>query len=173
MNRGCSAGAVLLAVTTFAACGGKEQTPAPSPPPAATTGPKAPAAAVSIDACQLLTKQEVEAALGRTVGDAIPEATPPFFGCRFAAPSGFDGAAMTVGVYGSPPEALATFEMALKINSYQQVSGVGDRAYLSPINDITVLKGRYELSVDVTLSKGDERAAARRLAELAVARLPG
>jgi hypothetical protein len=40
------------------------------------------------------------------------------------------------------------------------------------MNDITVLTGRYELAVDVNLMDDDQAPVARKLAGLAVARLP-
>jgi len=170
MDRGHKARVIVPAVLTLAACGGQPRTAPPAASPAATA---APAPAASIDACSLLTRQEVEAALGKAVGEGTPETTPPVFGCRWAVPASFDGASITVVIYDSPAQALAAFETALKINNYDQVAGVGDRAYTGLIFDITVLKGRHELAVDVTVSAGDEKAAARRLAEQAVARLPG
>lgn len=164
----CNASCLVVALLALPACAEKQQAPAPRSAQAAAA---APAAAVQVDACQLLTKQEIEAALGKSVGEPVPETTPPVFGCRWAAP-GFDGVGVSVLVFSSPTEALAGFEMALKINNYDQIAGVGDRAYTSPIYEITVLKSRFELSVDVTLSGADRLAIAKRLAEKAVGRLP-
>lgn len=164
----CNASCLAAALLALAACAEKQQAATPQPSQAAAA---APAAAVQVDACQLLTKQEIEAALGKSVGEPVPETTPPVFGCRWAAP-GFDGVSVAVLVFGSPTEALGAFEMALKINNYDQIAGVGERAYTSPIYEITVLKSRYELSVDVTLSQADRLAIAKQLAEKALARLP-
>ena len=53
------------------------------------------------------------------------------------------------------------------------MEGIGDRAYDSrPIGDITVLKGKYELSIDVSASGQDEFEVAKELAAKAVDRLP-
>lgn len=166
---------VMASVAALAACGGRESAPPPkpSPSPMARQLPMArPSAGVSLDACQLLTRQEVEAALGKPVGEGAPESMPQLAACHWAARSAPDSARVAVTVYDGAAQARAAFEMAVKINGYRTVRGVGEDAYASPMYDLTVLSGRYELAVDVSLLADEPAPAARRLAQQAVARLP-
>lgn len=59
---------------------------------------------------------------------------------------------------------------------YEEVEGIGDRAIRSqPINDISVLSDRYEISVGLYLVSEDddtEFEMAREIAALVVDRLP-
>jgi len=77
--------------------------------------------------------------------------------------------------YDNADDAESIFQLAIDINDYPEVDGIGDRAYDSrPIGDITVLKGKYELSVDVAnVSTSDaDFEVAKDLAKKAVDRLP-
>jgi hypothetical protein len=164
--------AAVGALSALAACGGKESAPPPTPAPSATgrSLPMAlPSIAVSLDACQLLTRQEVEAALGTPVGDP-PQATGT--ACRWAARSGPDAAMVTVIVHESPAQARKAFQKAVEVNGYKTVSGLGDGAYSSPMYDLTVLSGKYELAVDVSLLADEAGPVARKLAAQAGKRLP-
>ena len=168
--------AVVLVVIALAACGGRERTP-PTPSPSATArGARmpltVPPSGVSLDACPLLTRQEVGAALGTAVGDGVPQKMGQAASCRWAAPSGLESANLSVTVYDGAPQARAAFEAAVKINRYRSVPGLGEGAYTSPMYDLTVLTGRYELAVDVNVMQDEQTSVARRLAEPAVARLP-
>ena len=52
-------------------------------------------------------------------------------------------------------------------------SGFGDRAYRSPIYDITVLKGRYEVSVDISHKGADaDFEKAKEVTPEVLSRLP-
>lgn len=164
----------IAIVTT--ACGGNDNATAskqpPPPPPSRPPAPRAPAP--SIDACSLLTRSEAEAALRKPVKDPARSDVAPVFSCRFAAAEGFDTVSLTVTIYDDARQANDAYVMALKINNYKEVAGLGDRAYESPISDITVLAGRYELSVDVSMSaieKDAEVKKAKDLATRALARL--
>jgi len=172
--------ALLLAVTTLAGCGGKES-PAPSPAPAASPSAQVrsvpmpmapPSSAVSLDPCQLLTRKEVEGALATAVGEGVPQKMPQAASCRWAAPSGLETASLSVTVYDGAADARAAFKKAVETNGYRTLSGLGQGAYRSPMYDLTVLTGRYELAVDVNLMQDDQMPVARRLAQQAVARLP-
>ena len=79
---------------------------------------------------------------------------------------------MGVTVYDAAPQARAAFAAAVKANGYRSVPGVGQDAYTSPMYDLTVLAGRYELAVDVNIMDDDQTPVARKLAQQAVARLP-
>jgi hypothetical protein len=128
-----------------------------------------------IDVCALLTKEEVEAVIGMPAGSAQPEeSAPPFFGCRYEE----DGLSQMVSIgvlaWGDAEEAEASFEFGA--DQYPAVEGIGDRAYNSqPIDDLTVLAGRYELSVGLYFVSDDdeaELAMASELAAVALDRLP-
>lgn len=130
-----------------------------------------------IDACGLLTKEEVEAALGASVGDPVPDPSPPpFYGCSYEAPSpGFEQVSYYVIIWDDEEAALASFQQDIDINDYPEVSGIGDRAYdARPAFGLTVFKGKYELSLDIFSDIEDEAewAAIKDLAAKAVDRLP-
>ena len=176
MSRKCLA--LVLAVTTLAACGGREDTPpssAPGPSPSARARavPMAvPSPAVSLDPCELLTRQEVEAALRKPVGEAVAQKMTRAASCRWAAPSGLDSANVSVIVYDSASAARAAFDKAVKDHGYRSVPGLGEGAYSSPMYEVTVLANKYELAVDVSLLADEPAPVARKLARQAVARLP-
>ena len=159
-----------------AACGGADEPDAAPKPPPTTTSRPAPAAppAVSFDACTLLTRAEAEAALGQPVGDPLRGDVPPVFSCSYVTASRLNNVQMTVTLYADAREAHDAYVMTLEINNYPEITGLGDRAYRSPISDVSVLKGRYQLSVDVSLSidKDAQVDKAKALAAQALARLP-
>jgi uncharacterized protein DUF3558 len=172
--------AVLLAVAVLAGCGGKEGTP-PTPAPAAAASPTAqaraipmaaPSSSVSLDPCRLLTGQEIAAALHTAVGDGVAQKRPQSVSCRWAAASGLESATVSVTVYGDAKEARAAFDEAVEANGYRPLRGLGQGAYSSPMYDLTVLSGRYELAVDVNVMSEDQAPVARSLAQQAVPRLP-
>ena len=127
-----------------------------------------------IDVCALVTQEEAGAAIGSPVGEPVEENVPPIYSCSYDTP-GFDGVSVIVVEYADAAQAEAAFQMAIDINDYEEVTGVGDRAYRSyPIFDLNVLTGRYELSVDVTDSSEEEQQyqKASELAEKALSRMP-
>lgn len=165
------------------------QTPPETPPPIETQAPaeseapsqpdenvptEAPSTGSAIDACELVTKEEVEAVLGSPVGEPVEEVVPPIYGCSYKTEE-LDGVSLVLVEYDDASQAEASFQMAIDINNYAEVSGIGERAYLAyPIFDINVLVGRYELSVDVfdSSEKEEQYEKARDLAEKALGRLP-
>ncbi len=130
-------------------------------------------AAGAVDACSLVTKDEAEAALGAPVSDGEAQEFPPIYNCRYQTED-FDILDVTVVVYDDDETAEASYEMALDINDYPEIGGLGERAYDGrPIGGVNVLQGRYELSVDVSAGESDEDFdTATGLAERAVDRLP-
>jgi hypothetical protein len=180
--------AVLLALTLTAcgAAGDTVETDAPAPTAgdgAATGQPDATAPpsvtdsqpSADIDACALVTQDEVESIVGMAVGAPEPEdAPPPFFGCRYEDDEILP--VVTVGIIASEStdDAVSLFEFGA--DQYPAVEGLGDRAYRSqPIDEITVLAGRYELSVGLYFVSEDDDAEfemAREIAELVLSRLP-
>ncbi len=130
-------------------------------------------AADAVDACSLVTKDEAEAALGAPVGEGEAGEFPPVYNCRYQTED-FDILDVTVLVFDDDETAELAYEMALEINDYPEIGGLGERAYDSrPIGGVNVLQGRYELSVDVSAGESDEDFdTATGLAARAVDRLP-
>lgn len=162
-----------------AASAGAPDTTAATDTPVATGGAATTATAAGagggetgeeIDICALVTQQDVEAAIGMPAGPAQPDSMPPFFGCRYELET--DIVTVGVWVWDDADAAEASFEMVA--DQYPAVEGVGDRAYNSPIDDLTVLSGRYEISVGLFLSldDADELAMASDVAALLIERLP-
>jgi len=197
---GALAALFLLALSglfLLAACGGDDEespgTPSGTRAPAATqttTGTQAPAETASpeteetataapqasggeIDPCALVTKEEAEAIIGESLDEPVVTITELLVSCLYSTPD-FDSVNVDVLIYDDEDQAEGGFEMALDINDYPEVEGIGDGAYDSrPIGDITVLKGKYELSVDVSVGEGDaDFETAKDVAAKAVDRLP-
>ena len=183
--------ALSVVFVGLAACGGddSEEVSTVAPPqatqevvteePEATEGPQATEAsegeeAVSgVDACELVTRDEAEAVLGASVGEPTREDTPPISACSYET-ADFDSVSVSVLTYDDSDQAEEGFQIAIDINDYPEVSGIGERAYdARPISGVTVLKGRYELDVDVNLEGSEaDFEAAKELAATAVERLP-
>jgi hypothetical protein len=167
---------VLLFVSGLAAsaagCGAADDDrPAAKAPAAAKTSmPAAP----PVDACALLTRAEAEAALGKSTGEPIRSDVAPVFSCSYVTPDRVNNVSVNVMSYGDARQAHDSFQMAVKVNNYEEISGLGDRAYKSVVHDVVVLKGRYEVSLDVTLplEKDEQIAKARELAGRVLPRLP-
>lgn len=127
-----------------------------------------------LDACALITQSEAEQVLGTSTGAGEPEDTPPIYSCSYETDN-FDLVQVVVVVYEDNAQALDAYQMAIDINGYPELSGLGDRAYnAQPIFDVNVLKGNVEISIDISDSSDDvtqlENAIA--LAQVALTRLP-
>jgi len=123
-----------------------------------------------VDACALLTEEEVGAVLGTSVPVGEPQNFDPFFGCSWITET-FDSADISVTV-GDAGESLYEFNN----DDAEEIDGLGDRAqYLTGLLGLLeVLKGDYYLSVSVNsfeMEDDDIRDASIELAEHAVARL--
>jgi len=126
----------------------------------------------TVDACALLSADEAEAAIGAPVGEPTQENTPPVFACSYEA-AGFEGLSVVVVVFQDADQAADAFQSAIDINDYDEVSGIGERAYTSVIYDLSVLTGKYEVSIDVNpAGDGDEAELAKSVAVTVLARLP-
>ena len=137
----------------------------------ATTAPQA--SGGDIDPCALVTKDEAEAIIGESLGDPLVTITELLVSCLYSTPD-FDSVNVDVLIYDDEDQAEGGFELALDINDYPEIEGIGERAYDSrPIGDITVLNGKYELSVDVSVGDGEaDFETAKDVAAKAVGRLP-
>lgn len=182
--------AMLSAALLLSACGGggntstgeKTQPPAgaataatarTSPAPTAQPSP----AGAEIDPCALVTKAEIEAAVGTAVLDPKSERLANLASCSFHDPAApiFSLASVTVFAAASESDAREIFDLA-KGNAadVQEVDGLGDDAYWDDIlGTLQVLEGTYEISVDVASGEGaDQRRAAEDIAARALSRLP-
>ena len=188
--------AALSGLILVVACGGDDgestATPGGTRTPAATaaaTGTRAPAATASlratqaatatpqastgeIDPCALVTKEEAEAIIGESLDEPLVTITELLASCLYSTPD-FDSVNVDVLTYDSEDDAKSLFQLAIDINDYPEVEGIGDQAYDSrPIGDITALKGKYELSVDISVEGGDaDFETAKDVAAKAVDRL--
>lgn len=179
-------------VLLLAACSGDDGSAGDDPgaattPTAASSTTSAPTATVAttsggdetaggdIDVCALVPGGEVEAVIGMPVGPAQRDDFEDlFYGCRYEEEALTQVVTLGVIAYEDAEEAEDSFEFGA--DQYPAVDGIGDRAYNSqPIDDITVLAGRYEVSVGLYFVADDddtEHAMARELATLLLDRLP-
>ena len=150
---------------------GATQTPAAAATQAATPAPQA--SGGEIDPCALVTKAEAEAIVGESLGDPVVTNTQMLTSCIYSTPN-FDSVGVDVLTYNNEDDAKSGFQLAIDINNYPKIDGIGDGAYDSrPIGDITVRKGKYELSVDVNTDDAEaDFQTAKDLAAKAVDRLP-
>jgi hypothetical protein len=145
-----------------------------------TTGGQT-ADAEEFDVCTLVTQAEVEGILGQTVGAPTytsmgsAGAAAGLHGgdCRFEA-TGIT-AVVSIGVLAWSDEDDAESSFSL-FDLDDEIEGLGDKAVSTqPVGDISVLQGRYELSVDLYFVNDDDETdldMARQIAEIAVSRLP-
>jgi hypothetical protein len=192
----------LSGLVLLAACGGNNeestatpagtraptatQAPAETPSAAATESPAAEATQTAtaapqasggeIDPCALLTKAEVEAAIDTSVTEPEPEQSANLVACNYNDPNTpiFHLVSVTVLIGGDAAEAKDLYDLA-KGNAAdaQTVSGIGDDAFWdSVLNGLEVLKGKYDIRIDVSPDDLDELTAAKDLATKVVDRLP-
>ncbi len=130
-------------------------------------------AATGVDACSLLTAEEVGAALGKPV-TAVTVTTGQAASCAYHDASHQPDKLVEFIVYSlTPSQAKGTFE-ATKGGGRDQVAvpGIGDDAYWDKTFGLSVLKGRYEVGISVTDSSVDGLKVARTLASKLLSRLP-
>jgi len=130
----------------------------------------------TIDACSLLTKAEVEAAIGTSVTGPEPEQSANLVACNFNDPNTpiFHLVSVSVLIGENANDASDVYELA-KSNAAdaQTVGGIGNDAFWdSVLNGLEVLKGKYDIRIDVSPDGGDQLAIAKDLAAKVVARLP-
>lgn len=133
-----------------------------------------PSSGGAIDACVLITQAEAEAVLGEATGPGQRDDAPPIYSCSYQT-SDFDVVSVVVLVYDDNLQAQAGYQMAIDINAYPEITGVGDRAYnAQPIFDVNVLSGNVEVSVDISDATDDATQLRKSidLARLVLNRLP-
>jgi hypothetical protein len=131
----------------------------------------------AVDACALVSKAEVEAAVGAALLDGEPEQFANLSTCSYKDPASpiFTVAGLSVLVTASDSDAQEVFDLA-KSNAagVKEVDGLGDSSYWDDVlGTLQVVQGIYELSVDVASYEGtDQLSAAEDIARTALSRLP-
>lgn len=125
----------------------------------------------AINPCELLTVEEVSAALGEEASAVEPRDFDPVVSCTYETET---LNSVSVSVYADSREMVeAYFESGNEAS--EVIEGVGERAYwYEPFGDLDVLSGEYYLAVSVSSSDGeiDELETAKTLAQAAIGRLP-
>jgi hypothetical protein len=146
-------------------------------------------AARAKDACQLITADDVKAALGTDVQKAPPTMLPPsspgleYSMCRFKAPAGKATVSLLARYATSRPNDsipdLIAQQRAQKMPNVREVKGVGDGAMASSsmvlgknMYQLTFYKGKYIFLLITIDSKMDDAAAERAARALAAKILP-
>jgi hypothetical protein len=164
---------LILSVAVFAACGTETSDKAT---PATTT---ASTTARPVDACTLLTRDDVVAAMGHK-GFSPGKSRDGGMACRF--PSAL-GNSVTVYAQAAPrkqwDELRATLAREGKVGTEVDVPGIGDAAYYWDAR-LYVHRGSYEVTIHISASRPTptaadterDRAAALVMGKRAVERLP-
>lgn len=147
---------------------------ADSTPSAARTATTSGAA---LDGCSLLTKQEVEAVIGKTVEpEKMTTSSAEYFGCSYLDPAHKPQYFVGLTILASTPTQAKGAYDSLKYGatSPKAIAGLGDEAYWNgERNTLEVLKGTYFISLDLTSdATTDTLKAAQALAPKLLARLP-
>jgi hypothetical protein len=150
--------------------------------PAATTAAAAtaqkPSASIQInsDACLLLTKQEVEAVLGKAVEPVNMSQPPAMYDCEYTIPGKkplkYAGFAFTAI---DQTQAKAAYEMQkAAATDREPVAGLGDDAYWNEtMGALGILKGKYDITLSVSVvATYDRFKAAKEFAGKLLSRLP-
>jgi hypothetical protein len=131
-------------------------------------------AAGAIDMCALLSQEEVSAVIGQEAGAPAADDMSPFYGCRYESEDVTP--IVSVGVFAWDDESQAESSFSFGADQYEEVPGLGDAAYRSqPIDEVTVLHGRYEISVGlyfVSEDDDEEFEMGVELAQMVLERLP-
>jgi len=107
--------------------------------------------AVEVDTCALVTKEDAEAILGQTVGDAQQGDLGGGTSCTYHTVSkgrGRDFGVLTVIVRPDAQTSVETFKLLASLKkTAKPVDGIGDYAYVSG-NSIFVLKNKAEITLE-------------------------
>jgi len=172
----CGSGTPSTSEASVTTTGGFATTAAPSESTAQTpdtkTGPTS-GEDLIVKACDLLTVEEVEAAIGTlTTTPEYGGSTPPMFTCSYT--SGDVDLDVGVLVYPDEEAAKELFQMAIASGA-TRIDGPGDEAQDNEAaGDLTVRSGRIALSIDLfsSMDLDQELDIAKDLASKAVPRLP-
>jgi hypothetical protein len=162
---------LILSIALFTACGSSNDNAGDKPAPASATKP--------VDACTLLTRDDVVAAMGHK-GFSEGKSRDGGMQCRF--PSGL-GDSVTVYAQAAPrkqwDELRATLVRERKDGTEVDVPGIGDAAYYWD-SRLYIHRGNYEVTINISASRPAptaadlerDRAAALVMGKRAVERLP-
>ena len=150
--------------------------------PAETEEPEEEVAGGDIDPCALVTKEEVEAAVGASVLEPQREDFANLFTCSYNDPDTPIVRTVSVNVIVAEREDQArdSYEMFKDLApDAEAVAGIGDEAFWDSVVKgldvrLEVLKGKYDISIKIDLSPdgGDALAIAKELAAKLLGRLP-
>jgi hypothetical protein len=121
-----------------------------------------------VDACALLTADEVVLAIGVPVDEGEPFESPPFYDCEWSG----EGGGINLSVFGAERvEVESYFEIGHEAD--ERVDDVGEEAFWDDERAIIeVLSGNYSVSVSSVGSAALSLEAAANLADIAISRLP-
>ena len=182
-------GIILLLAACNGGGGGEESTGDQTTPteqetqaPAETEEPEEEVAGGDIDPCALVTKEEVETAVGASVLEPQREDFANLFTCSYNDPDTPIVRTVSVNVIVAEQEDQArdSYEMFKDLAAdAEAVAGIGDEAFWDSIVKgldvrLEVLKGKYDISIKIDLSPdgGDALAIAKELAAKLLGRLP-
>jgi hypothetical protein len=162
--------AVVLGIWAALGCNESEPEPSPTPP-------------VSLDACALVTRAEVEAAMALPAGE--PESRPATSGrgsaCFFPLSTEAGRRTLQVQIETAPqgrrysPADVSSFATSSSDEPPRSVPNVGDAAYTAASRLHVLVNGRYLLVGDPQFSaaaKPFDTEALRKVALKAIERLP-
>ena len=142
--------------------------------PAQTEEPEEEVAGGDIDPCALVTKEEVETAIGVSLTEPALEVVDQFATCYFNDPETpiFHTVSVNVLTLEDEDQAMEVFELGSE--NFQTVTGIGEDAYWAeaPFSSLEILQGKYNVSIDVSPDGWDALAIAKELAAIALARMP-
>ena len=176
--------ALFAAASIFAACaggtGGAATQPGPTLAPAATlastVGPQATAAvnpspaAGAIDACTLLTNDDIKEITGYPVAKVLPSPPDSIFpsACEWTV----TGATWQIVLGVTPPGGSPTWEQLVPYMTGKTVTGIGDQAFQSDAaGDLFVRKGDTMFNIQY-VAFGEPKDTQDRLAKRVVEHLP-
>ena len=181
--RGVTGLLLVAACSTGGSGGGVTPTASAALPTQAVVAPntsapataESPANASGLDACALLTKAEVEAAIGKSVLEPVQQNVPPTYSCDYNDPDTpiFSLASVSVIVSDTTEQAKGMFDQIHEnAEDDEAVTGIGQAAYWSQAFGFDALVGRFLVTVDVDPQIADQKNIEQALAAKAIARLP-
>ncbi|MBL7696540.1 MAG: hypothetical protein JNK79_00205 [Chitinophagaceae bacterium] len=156
MKKYIISGALFLFVAMFLTINGKSQ---------------------KVDACGLITKSEVQSAIGTSVLAPLKDEGKlgdiPFSHCTFKKNSDLIALLLTIYTYKSKDEVKKLFESSMKqVGGTEPVSGLGDGAYWwKSKNSLFVIKDKYMVTILLGPETGELKAA-KSIGEIVVKKMP-